>query len=1096
MTGSPDTAEAHPARRPRRGRRLGVVALFSLIVPVAAVALLVFAISGTPWEMPDWARARVETLLSAQLQSFDVSIDGVALVIEDDWDPSIELRGVQVLPPDGGPISLSLVTARLAFAPLLDRQVAFRDVRVSGVTLTVLRQADGSTRIALGQAADSGGLQTDTDATRFGDQIESYLEAPVLAQLDAFRVEDVTIRFEDLRERRAWTVDGGQITLMRDGDRVDVSAQMTLLAGRSYASTIEASLTTRFGTSETEFGFSFEDLPSEDIASQIVALSWLEIMRAPISGALRANIDADGNLGNVNATLQVSDGMLQPGGEVRPVPFQEMRSYLTYDPERRAIRFDELSIDSDLMRVSAFGEAFMRDFEQGVPGEFLVQLTLNEFRANPRNLDDDPIRLERSFADFRLRLDPFSLDLGQLVVRQADNQIVLNGHLETDQANWNYAVNGHLDAVEPDDVLAVWPRSFKHKLRKWIVENVHKAHVHDVDLAIRSRGADVPDVYVDFQFADTAVRAVKTMPPIIDGSGFGVFQDSQLHLAVEEAFVEAEEGGLIDVSGASFVILNTRLKQSPALVRAKAVGSITAVLSLLDREPLRLLSKANLPVDFAPGRAELEGTVELVLKDNLPIEEVHYDVRGDLRDVVSDHFLPGKEMRGEFTVHARPERVDVEGAGFLEELPVTAHWHMLGGKENAGNSWLNGTAELSETALDVFEVGLPDGTVQERGEIAYDLAIAKDVPPVLELRSDLVGVRLSAPPLGWNKQPETPGTLEIDMTLGPRAEIDRVVLKTPGLSAEGRVTLAENGGLGVAQLDSFAVGSWARGQGELRGRGFSVPPAVVVTSGRLDMRAMPSASRGGSGGDMGPVSATVDEVIVTDTIRLAPATAELTSQNGRLSGTFSGNFNGVPFVQGTFSPHTHGSRIQVQSDQGGQVAVQMGFVDAATKGRMTLDLVPREQAGQYDGTLSMKELKVQDVPVIAELLNAISVVGLIEQLSGPGLLFTDVYSKFRLTPERLIIGEGSAAGPSIGLSVNGTYSFVQSWFDLQGTISPLYAVNVLGRPFSRRGEGLIGFNYRMQGPSSQPKVSVNPLSALTPGFFREIFRRQPPDLSN
>jgi hypothetical protein len=47
---------------------------------------------------------------------------------------------------------------------------------------------------------------------------------------------------------------------------------------------------------------------------------------------------------------------------------------------------------------------------------------------------------------------------------------------------------------------------------------------------------------------------------------------------------------------------------------------------------------------------------------------------------------------------------------------------------------------------------------------------------------------------------------------------------------------------------------------------------------------------------------------------------------------------------------------------------------------------------------------------------------------------------------------------------------------------------------TRRGEGLFGFNYRLRGTADDPQVSVNPLSILTPGMFRDIFRRPPPVL--
>ena len=59
-------------------------------------------------------------------------------------------------------------------------------------------------------------------------------------------------------------------------------------------------------------------------------------------------------------------------------------------------------------------------------------------------------------------------------------------------------------------------------------------------------------------------------------------------------------------------------------------------------------------------------------------------------------------------------------------------------------------------------------------------------------------------------------------------------------------------------------------------------------------------------------------------------------------------------------------------------------------------------------------------------------------------------------------------------------------------ISPIYLINGVGSVLTRPGEGLFGFNYTLRGPVSAPQVGVNPLSILTPGMFREIFRAPPP----
>lgn len=160
---------------------------------------------------------------------------------------------------------------------------------------------------------------------------------------------------------------------------------------------------------------------------------------------------------------------------------------------------------------------------------------------------------------------------------------------------------------------------------------------------------------------------------------------------------------------------------------------------------------------------------------------------------------------------------------------------------------------------------------------------------------------------------------------------------------------------------------------------------------------------------------------------------------------------------------------------------------------MTLALAPvAGQPGSYDGALDVVNTRLREAPGIASLLDAISIVGLLDQLEGPGILFTEVEARFRLTPDQLVLTRSSATGPSMGISMDGTYNLGAGTLDFQGVLSPIFFLNGIGSIFTRKGEGLIGFNFNLTGPANQPNVGVNPLSALTPGMFREIFRRPPP----
>ena len=86
-------------------------------------------------------------------------------------------------------------------------------------------------------------------------------------------------------------------------------------------------------------------------------------------------------------------------------------------------------------------------------------------------------------------------------------------------------------------------------------------------------------------------------------------------------------------------------------------------------------------------------------------------------------------------------------------------------------------------------------------------------------------------------------------------------------------------------------------------------------------------------------------------------------------------------------------------------------------------------------------------------------------------------------------------GDSIGLTVDGWLDFAHDGVDMKGTFVPAYAVNNLFSKIPLFGailgggtnEGLIGVNFRIEGKISSPTLSVNPLSAIAPGIFRQIF---------
>ena len=260
------------------------------------------------------------------------------------------------------------------------------------------------------------------------------------------------------------------------------------------------------------------------------------------------------------------------------------------------------------------------------------------------------------------------------------------------------------------------------------------------------------------------------------------------------------------------------------------------------------------------------------------------------------------------------------------------------------------------------------------------------------------------------------------------------------------------------------------------------------------MRRMPPASaRKGSGVGGGPLALTLDRLTVADTVALTGFRGSFQMARG-MKGEFTARVNGGAAVRGSVAPAPRGTAVRLTSDEAGAVLRDAGVFASAVGGKLSVLLVPRDDKGSYDGQARIQSVRVRGANVLAEMLNAISVVGLLEQLGGEGIVFNEVDGEFLLTPGAVQITRGSAIGASLGVSMAGVYQTGSGKLAMEGVISPIYMLNGIGALLTKRGEGVFGFNFSLRGTSQKPQVDVNPLSILTPGMFREIFRRPPPVL--
>jgi hypothetical protein len=175
----------------------------------------------------------------------------------------------------------------------------------------------------------------------------------------------------------------------------------------------------------------------------------------------------------------------------------------------------------------------------------------------------------------------------------------------------------------------------------------------------------------------------------------------------------------------------------------------------------------------------------------------------------------------------------------------------------------------------------------------------------------------------------------------------------------------------------------------------------------------------------------------------------------------------------------------------------LGIIDTIEGGGLEVTATSAGPAPNHplDGRIEAQDYLLRDAPVMAKLLSLASLTGISNVLTGDGLKFKRLVGEFRLENGVVSTELLRAYGDALGLTAKGTLDFDQDAIDIEGTVVPAYTVNrllgeipVLGRLLiGGEGEGFLAVVYGIDGRLSDPQVSVNPLSVLTPGFLRGIF---------
>lgn len=1086
------TDQTQAKTTPRRARRwlVGVLLVLALIIimPIAATAALWLRLGTGPVTLPAALTERITTRIDAAMVANTISIGRIEIArAPGDAGLDMTIRDLAMTDPDGAiRAAFPSLVVNLSGEALLQGDVAPVRVDLQGAGLRLARDAAGQIDLAL----MAGGMASEIGLGDSLARLDRMFASPAFARLEAVNGRGLELVMADAMTGQTMRVSDAQMRLER------VDGALTLRIGGalegSRDATIDIDLVRSAQSGATDLVFSFDGLAARDIATIGPALAWVDLLRAPISGVVRGQLAADGGVGDLAVALDIGAGEVRPSADAAPIGFDGLKVALHYDAMAGRIAFDRFDLAAPLVRFQANGHADLSPDGSGYLGQFaLSDVTIAALEGMAT-----PIVLDTAQIDLSLALAPeLRIEIGQAVVAHAGRILRAQGHVGAVAGGLDIALDLAVPEADTGEVLAYWPQTRLQRTRGWLQDNVARGRLSDVTFSLRAMpGAPIRSALgLSFDTAD--VRVLPAMPPIRDAAGSLSIVDSRVALRLDAGQMTAPDGGAVSFAGSIMQIPDTRQPGPEARIDLNLSGGLGDVLTLLRAPPVRLLADGAMTTDRL-GSGHVTATARILTRLMRQGEsgQTSVTVTGQVMDFVAEALVPGRLLTAErLDVTLDAAQLRIAGDARLDGVAFSGQWTRDLGPDAPRGSRVEAETTLSVEKLARFGVGLPDWMMRGETEAALSLDLPDGAPPELRITSDLAGAGLALPPLGWRQGRDRTGRFETQIQLGADPTVTLLAVAVDGLDMAGRITLTDNGGLQRLTADRFRLGSWLDVTGALSPRGVGQAPAIEITGGTLDLRGAPQIAQGGPRLDGGPITATLDRLQVTEGIAISPLIADLTTQGG-LSGQFRGRVNGEAPVTGTLVSANAGPAVRLRADDGGQVLRAAGIFQSARGGEMELILEPSSIQGSYDGRLRIDNPRLRNAPVMAEIFNIISVVGLIEQMRAEGIGMGNVEARFRVTPTELILSEGVAIGPSLGLSLDGTYDLRDKQLEMSGVISPLNAVNGLfGAFLGTRREGLFGFAYNLTGSAENPQVTVNPLSILTPGVFREIFRSPPPN---
>ena len=742
-------------------------------------------------------------------------------------------------------------------------------------------------------------------------------------------------------------------------------------------------------------------------------------------------------------------------------------------------------------------------------------------------------------ADFSLVGSGHILSLRKSNLRRGAASLTIQGSIHS-PVSWKnlyekggkvqVALEGKGGAILVDDLHLLWPHGLSPKPRHWVVHQLSKGMANHVStqmqgvMSFNSGGKishfEVPHIQGYIEASGVTVDYFGKLPPVTDVKGTCHFTRKQFLINA----VGIANGILLKVG--KIVINDLHVKDQTIDIKLDLEGPVRHSLEIVDAEPLRFAKKLDLDPMRISGLARTRLHLAFPLETNLDLNLIDVKAQSQIKggEILYETQLDGKPVKmdqGDFHLDVTKKSLEMKGSGRLQGVATHIEWQEYFGDVGIPfrrQFLLKGDLGLGD--LKNFGIEASD-YLGGQAETHIQYMVNPDEIGVVEGFADLTAAIMVSPVLPWQKEKGKAAHLKFKLRKDRHQGsfvLDEASLVAPNLamviggkgSKRGNVYQIEHLQIGNSHLKS-TIQYDKESLLEVMIRGKVLDLSHILDDSTPEPLIKPSSSKDSKRESQIKVNLLLDEVRLGKENTIRHVSGEMLYQRdtlmwAKLRGKARHNQKSISLNMVPLSKDRQ--QFTLESGDGGHLLEMLGAGYDVEGGHLIIQGIKTikdkgkemeaPKAWEIVGNISIDDFVINKAPLLARLLSAASLQGIVNIFSGRGIHFRNGEAEFSLTPESLNLKKVRLISPSIGLLLRGSIDRLRHKVNFVGELIPLYMINtflaqipLVGNWISGgREEGIFMTHFTLTGDRHDPDLVINPITTVTPGLMREFLMPQ------